>query len=50
MTVISYYRNLQLISTGVLGGGGGVKLQNVTINRILRRVGLQSELEGRLYP
>ena len=49
MTVISYYRNLQLISTGVLGGGG-VKLQNVTINRILRRVGLQSELEGRLYP
>ena len=47
MTVISYYRNLQLISTGVLGG---VKLQNVTINRILRRVGLQSELEGRLYP
>lgn len=48
MTVISYYRNLQLISTGVLGGG--VKLQNVTINRILRRVGLQSELEGRLYP
>ena len=47
MPVITYYRNLELISTGVLGG---VKLQNVTINGIFRMVGLQSELEGRLYP